>query len=251
MNNITRYQHSVIRGANFPISGRIAPGYRGSPLLSYSPPQLKPESKTIFCVDFSDGVPKDLGRFNFMVTESGTPSYKPNSLFNGLSLYIPAGTTTDICYIAADSKFQVSFPISLESWIWLDEVGSAVQTIVSAAESGNYLLEVSSSGYLTFQVRIGASWRSVAATSVIATRAWVYVAGVYDGRNLCVYEGTARYTSAQVGRITIVDQAVAFGAEPVGETPTFADPLRGYIVGVQLLRRAKSQQEVERYLIGV
>jgi len=251
--NITGFQHSVIRGANFPITGRKATGYKSSPLVSYYPPPLVPTNKTIFCIDFSTGIPDDLGRDDFTITENGNLQFRPYSKFNGVSLYVPTGST-DVPYILSDLRFQRTFPLTLEAWVYLESSAVAAQRIISveAGANKNYRLGVSSSGFLEFEVFIDTAYVAIAATTLAKVGEFFYVAGIYDGGNLKLFDGLTEYSAAQSGKVVTGASAVMFGASP-GEDPptTFNNPLRGYLAGAQMLGRTRTRSEVERYLIGV
>ena len=67
-----------------------------------------------------------------------------------------------------------------------------------------------------------------------------------------MFDGLTEYSAAQSGKVVTGASAVMFGASP-GEDPptTFNNPLRGYLVGAQMLGRTRTKSEIERYLIGV
>ena len=249
MANLTPYQHSLIKSARLPITGRKAPNYKGSPLFSYYPQSLQVGPDTVCNLDFSTGIPKDIGDHAFAIVEDGVPVYSPNSKFHGLSLYVPVGSTSNLCYIAEDSQYLLDYPITLEAWIWLDEQGSAIQVIISAKESGNYQLSINASGKIQFEVYINDSYESVASTSTVFTEQWVYAAGSYDGTLLSVHNGLEQDTSVQTGHIQEATTELVFGAMP--PLSSFTLPLRGYLGGAQILSRIKTQSEIEKYLIGV
>jgi len=249
MANITPHQHSIIKGSRLPITGRRAVNYKGSPLLSYYPkfPQITPD--TVCNIDFSKGVPEDLGHHEFTVVEDGNPIYSPNSKFNGFSSYIPSGASTNLCYIAPHVDFLIDYPMTIEAWIWLDEQGSAVQVIVSAKESGNYQLSIDASGKVLFEVYVDASYVSIASTSDVLTEQWVYVAGSYNGVLLSVHNNLEQTTIAQTGHIQSASTELTFGAMP--PQGSFTLPLRGYLGAAHVINRIKTQSEIEKYLIGV
>ncbi len=249
MANITIHQHSIIKGARLPITGRRAVNYQGSPLFSYYPKSLQVGPNTICNIDYSTGIPLDLGPHELTIVEDGTPVYSPNSKFNGFSNYIPVGSTSNLCYIGDIAIFKMDFPMTVEAWVWLDAQGVAVQAIISAKETGNYQLSINASGKVLFEVYINGGYESVASTSTVLTEQWIYMAGSYDGVILSVHNGLEQDTSAQTGHIQTAAIELTFGAMP--PQGGFTLPLQGYLGGAQILSRIKTQSEIEKYLIGV
>ncbi len=254
MANLTPHQHSNMKGAKYGIAGRKSSDYKQSPLLAYSPRVFHTvDTYTVFNVTFERGVSEDLGPHEFTITENGNPQFSPFSPFNGLALSVPTGST-DVPYILSDSKLQRAYPFSIEAWVYLTEAGSNIQRIVSAQGAGsvNYRLHVNATGFLEFEVRIGAGWVTITSTILAKIGSWFYTAGIYEGRNIKLFDGLIEYTAAQAGRVVTGDAAVMFGAN-AGEDPptTFLNPLRGYLHSAQLISRARTKAETERYLLGV
>ena len=168
-----------------------------------------------------------------------------------MSLYAPAGSDNNQCYLEADSKFQLDYPFTVEAWIWLDTQGSVLQTVISAAEGGpmNYQLQITTTGKVGFVVRVGGSSFEVISTSDVLIKKWVYVAGSYDGVTLSVHNHLEQDTVAQAGHVYLDDAELGLGV--LSGHSSYLFPLQGYLGGAHIMKRIKTQSEIEKYLIGV
>ena len=201
--NLTRYQHSVVSRAIMPLNKRTDVRYRLSPLLGYSPEIPKIVPTNVFSVNFTNGIPKDFGKFQFDITENNNPVYKNNSPFNGLSLYVSAGSSS-LCYLPYNSSFVVNFPLFIDAWVYIDTVnGSGNQEILSSWEDGNICLQLDN-GYLKGIVTLDGSDISIVSSNVFKERVWTYVSFSYDGKRLVLHENLDEYVLGAYGVIDLV-----------------------------------------------
>lgn len=248
--NTTRFQHSVVSGATMPLNQRNDTRYKNSPLFGYSPDIPKAKPTTIFSINFSTGVPQDRGKFKFDITENNNPAYKNNSPFNGLSLYVPAGSDS-LCYLPYDIGFVVDRPVFVDAWVYINNVkGSGTNQILSSRETGNLGIGVED-GYLKGYIRIDGSEVPVVSTKAFVEKIWTYVGLSYTGKRIALFEGADEYIVGAVGPIDLVSNPMVIGGEWTSAAIDTDYSLDGYIAYVGMHKRGRNLREVERYLTGL
>jgi hypothetical protein len=136
------------------------------------------------------------------------------------------------------SEFELSQPLSLECWIWMDQAGKS-PVLVSCGEWRG-------SGW--FLQRLGSQWRwHVGGVDCDggspATNQWVHLAGVYDGRKARLFEN-----GIQVAEVDCTPSTAAWpGDLHVGQysaAPGDDFQVNGRIAGVKIYHRPLAGSEL-------
>ena len=122
----------------------------------------------------------------------------------------------DYVDVGKDPAFDITNQITVSAWIKVDAFDRDWQSIVTKGDSAWRLQRNRNNNTLEFAcdslVVPGTRWGSVHGTADVKDGWWHYIAGTYDGSQICLYvDGKLDVSSTASGTIKINDQPVYIG----------------------------------------
>ncbi len=150
----------------------------------------------------------------------GTPTTTASPYTYDSDLALAFDGSSDGAYVASGSDFISKGDMSIAGWLRIDSLPASNRDVV--AKRGAWLLQVTSTGKLTWTLKDDNSGATVTSNSTLAVNTWYHVAAVYDSVNILLYiNGVLDNSTAYTAGWEASDTPIRFAQTWSGTSPTW------------------------------
>lgn len=135
--------------------------------------------------------------------------------------------------------------ITLEAWVFTDEIGRRQDIINKSAPGGSdpfyqYHLDIRPNGQINFALTLGGTYNFAQTNTAIVANRWQHIAATYDGSNMRIYiDGIERVTKSASGSITVFSEPLQIGKSHLANVD-----FDGRVDEVRIWESARTQVEI-------